>query len=361
MKTYEDSLLIRVSPTTAILNKDNISLINSQGKDLSEFVTVSEVKPYEELETTNNWRPATKASSLNNGLWQVIFKLKENYKAEDLAAAIEVPVEGNNDYAKIRFAVAIKNTQKEVAEDRRVISSYDVTVLAEEAEALGELKFTATNDAGKAVDVDEIRNRFELGYLDIDGNWKYTNKEFPELVWIDSQKPDIAENIVTDSNKDTWNAYSSADGRDTDVRGWYRNSKPLLPVAKDQPIKINITNGDIKAFYVTLDSDRAVESGNSEINSWNSYSYENLNTVQYGNSGSITIKGLNNVTGDIIGFRVYAVNLDGTLLDPDGRAFYVSVGDVKETNLIEGSIRADEPESGLIALEKVCSQKSWQR
>ena len=29
---------------------------------------------------------------------------------------------------------------------------------------------------------------------------------------------------------------------------------------------------------------------------------------------------------DIIGFRVYAANLDGTLLDPDGRAFYVQVG-----------------------------------
>ena len=30
--------------------------------------------------------------------------------------------------------------------------------------------------------------------------------------------------------------------------------------------------------------------------------------------------------GDYVGFRVYAVNYDGTLVDPDGRAFYVYVG-----------------------------------
>ena len=34
------------------------------------------------------------------------------------------------------------------------------------------------------------------------------------------------------------------------------------------------------------------------------------------------------MAGDVIGFRLYAVNLDGTLLDPDGRAFYVAVGNV---------------------------------
>ena len=32
--------------------------------------------------------------------------------------------------------------------------------------------------------------------------------------------------------------------------------------------------------------------------------------------------------GDIIGFRVYAVNNDGSLVDPDGKAFYVAVGDI---------------------------------
>lgn len=39
----------------------------------------------------------------------------------------------------------------------------------------------------------------------------------------------------------------------------------------------------------------------------------------------ITING-DNIIDDIIGFRVYAVNYDGTLVDPDGKAFYVKLG-----------------------------------
>lgn len=48
-------------------------------------------------------------------------------------------------------------------------------------------------------------------------------------------------------------------------------------------------------------------------------------TMFTGNEGTIRINSSKDV-GDIIGFRVYAVNLDGTLVDPDGRAFYVSLG-----------------------------------
>ena len=62
-----------------------------------------------------------------------------------------------------------------------------------------------------------------------------------------------------------------------------------------------------------------------------------------GNEGTITIKNLGNVAGDIIGFRVYAVNLDGTLLDPDGRAFYVYVGDNDTQSAIKGSVVATAP------------------
>ena len=51
-------------------------------------------------------------------------------------------------------------------------------------------------------------------------------------------------------------------------------------------------------------------------------------TFQNGNSGYIVVKDLyGEATGDEIGFRVYAVNLDGTLVDPDGLAFYVTVGE----------------------------------
>ncbi|MBQ2528443.1 MAG: DHH family phosphoesterase, partial [Spirochaetales bacterium] len=50
-------------------------------------------------------------------------------------------------------------------------------------------------------------------------------------------------------------------------------------------------------------------------------------TLQKGNHGEIFIKDARNLNdGDVIGFRVHAVNLDGTFTDPDGRAFYVIIG-----------------------------------
>ena len=78
-----------------------------------------------------------------------------------------------------------------------------------------------------------------------------------------------------------------------------------------------------------------VPSAPSELNAWNSYTYKGVGyknvpaTLFEGEKGEITIENLGNVQGDVIGFRVYAVNYDGTLTDPDGRSFYVAVGDVQ--------------------------------
>ena len=113
---------------------------------------------------------------------------------------------------------------------------------------------------------------------------------------------------------------------------------------KGKPITIEFTNPAItgvKGFYVTLDEKFAQESAPSELNAWNSYTYENVGyngkpaKLFEGNKGTITIKDMNHVQGDVIGFRVYAVNYDGTLYDPDGRAFYVAVGDVKQEMTIK--------------------------
>jgi hypothetical protein len=79
----------------------------------------------------------------------------------------------------------------------------------------------------------------------------------------------------------------------------------------------------VKAMYVTFDKKaNAVESAPSEWNAWNSYKYEGLNTVVEGTTATIKISPNEDqeIINDFIGFRVYAVNLDGTLVDPDGRA-----------------------------------------
>ena len=111
-----------------------------------------------------------------------------------------------------------------------------------------------------------------------------------------------------------------------------------MAVAKGQPITIDFSNTiktGVKGFYVTLDEDYALESTPSELNAWNSYTYKGVGyknvpaTLFEGGKGEITIVNTGNVQGDVIGFRVYAVNYDGTLTDPDGRSFYVAVGDVQ--------------------------------
>jgi hypothetical protein len=79
-------------------------------------------------------------------------------------------------------------------------------------------------------------------------------------------------------------------------------------------------------MYVTLDfKENAIESAPSEWNAWQSYSYSGLNTVVEGTETEIVINNASAIN-DIIGFRVFAVNYDGTLVDPDGKAFYVSLG-----------------------------------
>ena len=101
--TITDSLVVRVSPTNAELTPANISLINSQGKELNEFVDVQSVKPYKKLITG-----ATRAANATegNGLWTVTFKLKDGVDVQKFEEATI----SQNSY--VQFAVAVKNTTR---------------------------------------------------------------------------------------------------------------------------------------------------------------------------------------------------------------------------------------------------------
>lgn len=92
-------------------------------------------------------------------------------------------------------------------------------------------------------------------------------------------------------------------------------------------------------YYVVLDKDNAIESGVSELNAWKNYEIDNLNKVVPASENlTLTIQ-TEAANHDIIGFRVYAVNKDGKLLDPDGKAFYVVVGE-NYTSGIVGNLDA---------------------
>ena len=348
--TITDSLVVRVSPTNAELTPANISLINSQGKELNEFVDVQSVKPYKKLITG-----ATRAANATegNGLWTVTFKLKDGV---DIQKFEEATISQNS---YVQFAVAVKNTTSEAKESpRRVISAYSVDVKGSSYEpANNNILVQGNDDVWK--DIRSIRNRF--------GNWTNNNVEKFGAWSSETGEHVSGVNELEWAGKTPYTAEEAANHtqlakNNTEIRAWYHP----LPVTVGK--KINIALGAmlgsnntpfyyntetgrgyaVKGFYVTLDKDFAIESAPSELNAWAKYSYENVGVTNskgtitkaahmfYGNEGYITINSLEDteVKGDIIGFRVFAVNFDGTLVDPDGRAFYVKVGDAKDQQTV---------------------------
>ena len=332
----KDSLLIRVSPVDAELTTSNVSLMNSQGKELNDLIDVTDVHRYDKLLLGN-----TRAGDANTGLWVVKFKAKdlgENFKA----AAAAKDKYGNT--RSILYSVAVKNTYNTTGEEkdantRRVTSEFGVDLSTSDAQHAWDFEVN-----GKSVA--NIHNRYiktdSYEYTDMKSGY-HAKTYAEELVW----KGDPATTVVKE-NADA-NKINAVDrmNHTYDEYGWgnwfdgtdNRQSRAILAVEKGKPITIDFSNTErmgVKGFYVTLDEKFAKESAPSELNAWNSYEYEGVGyknqraTLFEGSTGEITIKDMNNVQGDIIGFRVYAVNYDGTLYDPDGRAFYVAVGDVKK-------------------------------
>lgn len=250
----------------------------------------------------------------------------------------------------ILYAVAVKNTynttdKAEDASTRRVTSEYGVDLNTTPAQP-------AWNFTVNETPVSWIHNRYvkteSVEYTD-QSTGRYANTYAQELTWLDNDKP-ATKVILTGDDKNaedrtghTYGQYGWGDWNDgLDNRQGY----PILAVEKGQPITIDFGNTErkgIKGFYVTLDEKFAQESAPSELNAWNSYTFENVGYKNQpaklfeGSKGTITIKDMNNVKGDVIGFRVHAVNYDGTLTDPDGRSFYVAVGDVKTTKNLGNS------------------------
>lgn len=318
----EDSLLVRVSPVDAELTKSNVSLLNSQGKELDDLVEVTDVHRYNKL-LLGNTRAAD--NDAKSGLWVVKFKAKE--VGEKFKAAVEAKDE-NDKTCSVLYSVAVKNTYNNTsdkAEDnktRRVTSEYAVDLNTYKAQHVWDFSVNG-------ISVANIHNRWSVTEA---GN---STLGIPEYVW----KNEAATTVITENaDPDKINAVNRPAGWN-DAAKDNRQPSTILAVEKGKNITIDFTNTNIaknvKGFYVTLDEKFAQESAPSELNAWNSYTYENVGykgkpaKLFTGNKGTIKIQDMGNVKGDVIGFRVYAVNYDGTLTDPDGRAFYVAVGDVK--------------------------------
>lgn len=289
-------ILVLVNPSSAVLKADNVHLVNTAGKE-TDAVVCTGAKRYTGVDTR----------AVQSNIWQLTFSLKPGLSESEFRS-----VTGTGG-SHILYAVSIRDENSTDA-DSRVTTDYSITLNSDNLQYSGPYNVNGVSVAG-------IHNR----YLATEDSTSTTGIE--ELVW--------AKNSSSSGNRQSVNRPGSSY---TNAEKDNRQSEPLPDITTGQPLKITWpSSSSVKGFYVLLDRNFAIEDGGSELDTWNSYSYENVGIVDSGgtvitkahmftgNEGTIRINTLSGNTSDIIGFRVYAVNADGTLVDPDGAAFYVRV------------------------------------
>lgn len=299
-------ITVKVSPANANLSNmlDKIKLIRSDNNaQINDYVYASAAVRATPL--------LTRATPTVTGLWDITFELPTSANLTAFRNLIQSPAPVN----QYLFALAIENTIDEAddAEDRFVVSDFGIALSADDISPIynsqnapNDLVFQArSNITAPWTNHTAIRNRY--GILD----------------------PVSATNL----NDMAWNTAWTAAGTNliADAPADNRASAALLNVELGKEFNVRLSGanaGEIYAYYVTLDKKYAVESIPSELNAWNAYesSIEGLNTVLKANEVAKLKINAAAAAGDIIGFRVYAVNWDGTLVDPDGKSFYVGVG-----------------------------------
>ena len=315
-----DEFVVRVSPANADLTKDQIHFVNSKDENLDAYIEVVGVE---------NFKGVISRAAEDKALRKVTVRLKSDFDKDKFE---DVTVAGAK---KVGFAMKVVAVADK--EERSVISQYGLTFEKADEAVLGKLNYNV-KVGSTSYKVADIMNRWreegttpnktesglEIAANKVEKHWK-GDKSMPEF----TEKINGVEEVYTENDED-------------DSRG-EGNRKPALSVKVDQKIEISLPDADakkIKGFYVSLDKEFAVESSPSEIAAWRSYEINGLDQVVKGSKTELLIPSVNHngtsPIGDYIGFRVYAVNIDGTLVDPDGKAFYVYVGesDATAANLV---------------------------
>ena len=332
----DGGVIVRVNPVNARIDGDNVAikLINSKGEDMSAYIEATTVEPFNELITRSG-------ATSKSGLYKVNFKFTDNADIQGFFNNVVAIVDKNKDGeideeeakgSSVLFAVAINNTNDTANADRYVASTFDLALKGTEYKPTSDLSYSVTGTTGKK-ELDEIRNRVkERTGEAVDDNGKVVTNGPKEYTWKTSslQNPTPATAMASDKS----NVVEDADDR--------RSNKEYVPVEVGTPFTIALDNpdGKIDYYYVVLDRYYATESAPSEWNAWSGYTYTGLQTMTDADDKlNITINSASAV-GDHIGFRLFAVNRDGTLVDPDGKAFYVNVGNASTSAPVNVEIHA---------------------
>ena len=306
-----DAITIRISPANYELKPEDISLINTASVIFDQVV--AKVKRHSDVKTK---------ATPNSGLWDVSFELK-NYDKAAFDAAVEKKIDGVTE--KVLFAIKAGEA----------VTDFDI---AFQYVPFAPSKVMNVYIGGKtaANNIANYNNRpFGLASVSYAGA---AVGGYEEMEW-DGTLPATQVPATT--------AIKSGTGKNVNVSTVTapvdnRGAQPVYKALLNEEISINIgtviggrflPDNSVKGMYVTLDDQKnANEFGVSGWNAWKKYepNINGLNTIVEGTSTTISINAPE-ANGDIIGFRVYSVNWDGTLTDPDGRAFYVQVGEAGST------------------------------
>lgn len=262
---------------------------------LDNILEIGEPKKYEGLLTRG---------SNNTGLWTIPVTVKDGVAKGDIEK--KNPADPTE---HILYAVAINNTSSEAAKDRYVASTYDITV-------------PAAADFHPATET-ELNNKVKL--------WSVSTMTKDHPVTLGNVKKTVVSSVGTPVSA--------------------KNGETIK-------ISFNGLQNKVKYFYVVRDDSHVdnFTSGSSAINAWKSYKYDGN---AYGNvvevdpsdpTGELKIT-INGTVGDEIGFRIFAVNYDGTLTpEPKaptattagvgGNGFVVYVGADQSQASVAGSLTA---------------------
>ena len=296
--TPEQGVIIRVNPSNVDFSKFMLHVINSKGESLDDFITLTSLEPVGDM-------LLTRGTQLNSGLWKLGFALKADADLDAFERACYTDYTTNNGvHEQVLFAVALNNTVDNNS-DRFVASSFELTMKKAAYTPANALSFTV-NDK----DVATLKNRVAANatktYALAENG--IVNNDVHEYAWKNTPYAAMSTSTVKQD---------LADARAT--------TRDLLKVECGVPFTVKLQNPEAAYFYAVLDKDYAIESAPSEWNIWEDYAISGLNKVVKAGEDLNIIISDERAKSDIIGIRVFAVNCDGTLIDPDGKAFYVQV------------------------------------
>ena len=330
--------LLRISPANATIATSDIHLIDSKGNDLVELglVEVTNVKAFDG--TLGNANTRSTATADKTGLVEVEFQVgpkadEAGYDFDgEFMDAITVNDKFGDGHAKY-FAVQISQATtipatsegSETEEFKRnVVSAYTLNLAPDKNGNASLLDFNLYKDINDPTNVADVYNRWSItDYNNVRSN---IHSGAIEYEWKNSVQTALSYTNTYASNRDTRNdegAYSVKAGETFYVD---------LSKTFDQYNRPNV-----KYFYIVLDRDFVDATGDqdSELAAWNSYesSIKGINKVYTVDdpTNAVAAMSIDIEYDDVIGFRVYAANADGSLIDPDGRAFYVQVGEPAAT------------------------------